>query len=272
MTRILEVALTGAASSWLADYACSQGVSEAEIVRRALQFYRDPAVWAGDAQGSNQECEGGWKTSSEEPRSFGRRALPPAMEMEAPAEAEVTVLSNSPAPCRRQLPPPAPPLETQVSLFPLARSPQGSPAEAPPFPSPVLLTPCIPAKKGGQREWPLSQTQLAAWEELFFDMDVLAVLRVAQGWLLSNHLKTYSGMKRFFYGWLVRAQNRGRYAKRSAVRQVSKRPTLKEVYGFESWDAWEAKLRGCLTPEELEQDLESLAELRAAWENRYGVG
>jgi len=271
MTRVLEIALKDSLFAWLADRASVEGVSEAEIVRRAIQRYREaPASPCWESSPPSPGL-GGWHLEASSPSTPAPYALSPG---EAPLDSErpieVTIVAASPAPLRRRLTPPEG--DIQAPLFQLAEKSEGRTAE-PWVPSaPVLVTPCIASKKGGPREWCLSQTQLAAWEELFFDMDVTAVLKVAQGWLLSNHLKTFSGMKRFFFNWLVRAQNRGKYPKRATTRKESERPTLMQVYGFASWEEWEEKLRGYLTPEELEVDLESLGDLRRAWEARYGLG
>lgn len=70
----------------------------------------------------------------------------------------------------------------------------------------------------GKGEWLLTAEKVAEWEESFPSMDVIAECRKARQWLLDNpdRRKTERGMPRFLGSWLARAQNSGKYERRSA--------------------------------------------------------
>jgi hypothetical protein len=121
-------------------------------------------------------------------------------------------------------------------------------------------------------QWPLPAALVAQWEETFPGMDVLGEARKAREWLLANHKKTYSGMRTFLLRWLCKAQDSGRFMRRAALPRSPRAAaqSLEEVYGFASWEAWEATLRQCFAGPELAQELGRLAELRARWEAGHG--
>jgi hypothetical protein len=142
----------------------------------------------------------------------------------------------------------------------------------------VLLFPCVASQRqrqGGEApsQWPLADELVGQWEETFPGMDVLGEARKAREWLLANHRKTYGGMKTFLFRWLCKAQDSGRFMRRTAGRReaAARGPrTLFEVHGFASWSEWEATLRQHFTERELDEELGRLAELRARWEAQHG--
>jgi len=75
--------------------------------------------------------------------------------------------------------------------------------------------------------WPLSVAQVTEWERLFPVVDVRGEMRKALAWLHANpgRRKTAKGMARFLVGWLTRAVDSGRTARRepSAGSAVSPR-------------------------------------------------
>ena len=81
-------------------------------------------------------------------------------------------------------------------------------------PDPVLTFPC----KGEDRQWTLNRGKVAEWEDAFPDMDVAAECRKALQWTRDNPTKrkTSRGMLKFLSGWLSRANDGGKYAKRDA--------------------------------------------------------
>lgn len=106
---------------------------------------------------------------------------------------------------------------------------EDAPSEPPPDePDPVLT---IEAIRG--ETWALTPELLAAWEDTYPGIDVLAEGRRARAWLDANptRRKTRRGMKRFLVNWLNRAQDRG--APRSS-RQLTAHErslaALEEVY------------------------------------------
>lgn len=71
-------------------------------------------------------------------------------------------------------------------------------------------------------EWQLTELAIAAYQEAFPGLDVLAEFRKAQLWCSNNagNRKTRSGMPRFLQSWLERAANRGSPAKAPAQRDI----------------------------------------------------
>lgn len=72
----------------------------------------------------------------------------------------------------------------------------------------VLEFPC----KGTIPTWKLTQTQVAKWQELFPDLDILRECRGALAWAEANAAKqkTHKGMPVFLVRWLSKAQNDGK--------------------------------------------------------------
>lgn len=78
---------------------------------------------------------------------------------------------------------------------------------SPPDAAALLTFPC----DGEPASWPLTQSQVAEWSDLYPSLDVLAECRGALAWVLAapSRRKTAGGMKRFIVGWLGRSQNKG---------------------------------------------------------------
>jgi hypothetical protein len=170
-------------------------------------------------------------------------------------------------------------------LFPALPEPGATGSSA--SPPPLLLFPCLPRRAGGPpQEWPLSAGQVAQWEETFPAMDVLGEARKARQWLLANHLKTLAGLKTFLFRWLCKAQDSGRFMRHDpgrsgrsggssgsggagALRSAAPR-TLLDVYGFASWEEWEALLREHFEGADLDQEMGNLGKIREKWEARHG--
>jgi hypothetical protein len=99
-------------------------------------------------------------------------------EVEVEAEAEVTQKASVPS-------------EKVVVRTPLAESPNGLPASAPPIGT--LL--CV----GEKKSWPLYQEKVDEWQQSYPGVNVVAELRKARQWLIDNptQRKTFKGMTRF---------------------------------------------------------------------------
>ena len=64
--------------------------------------------------------------------------------------------------------------------------------------------------KSEETIWELSLAQVAQWQEIYPDVDVMAECRHAWAWIDANpkKRKTARGMKHFLVGWLNRATPR----------------------------------------------------------------
>lgn len=73
--------------------------------------------------------------------------------------------------------------------------------------TPVARFPCV----GRETTWPLLDSQVQEWAELYPNLDVLDECRKALAWIQANqgHRKTAKGMPRFLVGWLNRSVERG---------------------------------------------------------------
>ena len=67
----------------------------------------------------------------------------------------------------------------------------------------------FPTTGAGPKEWTLAEDQIAAWQALYPQLDVLQQCRMAKAWIDVNHKKTAKGMPRFLVNWLNRAVARG---------------------------------------------------------------
>ena len=67
-------------------------------------------------------------------------------------------------------------------------------------------------------EWPVTQSDIDGWAELYPAVDILQELRKMRGWLDANPAKrkTKSGIRRFVNGWLAKEQDKGHPAQPSA--------------------------------------------------------
>ncbi len=161
-----------------------------------------------------------------------------------------------------------------------------------PEPPPVLVLPCRASRPGDSSSWGLSQLQVERWQVVFAGLDVLGEARKAEAWLHANpgRWKTPRGLARFLFSWLERANDGGRFARREGpagalgARRSGWNPgtdpppappplgSLREAYGRDSWEEWEAELRaGVDEPEALEKCLADLAKLRRRWEAKHAA-
>lgn len=71
--------------------------------------------------------------------------------------------------------------------------------------------PVIELTLNDKSEYPITQTKVDEWQELYPAVDVMQQLRNMKGWLDSNptRRKTKTGINRFITGWLSKEQNRG---------------------------------------------------------------
>ncbi|MEP7013076.1 MAG: hypothetical protein ABJC13_22370 [Acidobacteriota bacterium] len=155
----------------------------------------------------------------------------------------------------------------------------------------MLWLPCRASRAGDSAAWGLSQGQIERWQAVFPGLDVLGEARKAQAWLEANpgRWKTPRGIGRFLFSWLERANDGGRFGGREApagrggggwkpgIPGIDKpapppKGSLKEAYGRESFEEWEAELRaGIPEPEELAKCLRDLEAIRLGWEARHGA-
>ncbi len=168
----------------------------------------------------------------------------------------------------------------------------------PPEPAPVLRLPCRATRRGDPSSWGLSAEQVERWRVAFPGLDVIGEARKAEAWLQANpgRWKTPRGIARFLLSWLERANDRGGFGRHGAIAppaartgggwrpmgsmgrraEVPEMPaapkgSIREAYGRDSFEAWEAELRaGIDEPEELEKCLRDLAKLRVQWKASHG--
>jgi hypothetical protein len=281
VAKLLKVRV-GAGIARQLEIAClAEGIAAAEVVRRALYLYFNahpaeaPAAGALLAQSLGDAGDAAGVSADPEPEGLPEGPWEgPSRALEGPAAAPPSFSPPSS--------PPAPPL-TPPSLSPPAlfapRPPERPepPASAdPPDPPPVLVFPCLADRCHGATQWGLSPELLAGWEETFPGMDVVGEARKAREWLFANHRKTHRGMRAFLLRWLIKAQDSGRFMRRSerAAPGTPKRPepgSLQEAYGFASWEEWEAVLRQLFEGAVLDRELGRLAALRAKWEATHAA-
>ncbi|NLH00670.1 MAG: hypothetical protein GX488_02000, partial [Clostridiales bacterium] len=72
--------------------------------------------------------------------------------------------------------------------------------------------PVITLPLNDKTEYPVTQSQVDEWKELYPGIDVMQQLRNMKGWLSadSRRRKTRRGILRFITGWLAKEQDRGR--------------------------------------------------------------
>ncbi|MEK9723290.1 MAG: hypothetical protein VW405_07375 [Rhodospirillaceae bacterium] len=78
-------------------------------------------------------------------------------------------------------------------------------ASLPPPPDAVLLFPC----QGAEPSWPLTAPQVASWQQLYPDLDILAECRQALAYVTANGRKTARGMPAFLVNWFNRSARMG---------------------------------------------------------------
>lgn len=78
-------------------------------------------------------------------------------------------------------------------------------------PEPAAPVPFITLTLNDKSEFPITESQLAEWQELYPAVDIRQELRNMRGWCNSNPTKrkTRKGILRFVTSWLAREQNRG---------------------------------------------------------------
>ena len=86
-----------------------------------------------------------------------------------------------------------------------------APPKEPDMPAVITLT------LNDKSEYPVTQADVDAWQELYPAVDVMQQLRAMRGWIDANpqNRKTRAGIRRFVNGWLSKEQNRGGSAKTS---------------------------------------------------------
>jgi hypothetical protein len=289
--KMVKVRMAGFLLELLELEVAAEGVTAAEIVRRAVVLYFGGRPVISNVEESQKwPCQGPSEALSEPaaaPPSSSPPSSPPAPPLTPPSLSPPAQLARS---SRRAAPAgparPARPAKTRSgALFPDAPPPgppklSGPPAPpAPPTPPdtppPLLLFPCVADRQTGEAapQWPLTAPLVAQWEETFPDMDILGEARKAREWLLANHRKTYGGMRKFLVRWFCTAQNSGRFMRRAGPRRSAAGPqarSLEDVYGFASWEEWQETLRQYCDAGELAGELAKLAMIRAEWEARHG--
>jgi hypothetical protein len=78
---------------------------------------------------------------------------------------------------------------------------------APRSPKPIWTEAPVFPCAGNVPTWQPTIEQSEAWKSAYPAVDILAELRKAHAWLLSNNKKTAGGMPRFVHSWLSRATN-----------------------------------------------------------------
>ena len=73
-------------------------------------------------------------------------------------------------------------------------------------------------------EYPIFDKDIAAWKELYPNVDILQELRKMKGWLNSNHTrrKTKKGILKFVNAWLAKEQDKGGYRNESVIKIMKK--------------------------------------------------
>ncbi len=73
-------------------------------------------------------------------------------------------------------------------------------------------------------EYPIFDKDIAAWKELYPNVDILQELRKMKGWLNSNptRRKTKKGILKFVNAWLAKEQDKGGYRNESVIKIMKK--------------------------------------------------
>lgn len=110
----------------------------------------------------------------------------PALEVEEDKEIEIEEDNNS-------------------SIMPGAETTPAQPKAAVPS-SPVVISITLNDKS----EYPISESDVQAWKELYPAVDIMQELRKMKGWTDANpsKRKTMKGIKRFINGWLAKEQDK----------------------------------------------------------------
>lgn len=149
--------------------------------------------------------DGGWRNRRlETVRSLKqiRSKLGSKGGSQAQANRQANGRANGVASSKPPTPSPIPiPIPVSISKEVASATSAASAAEA----TPALLTfPC----RGKVSAWPLTQSQVDQWRDLYPGLDVPAECRKALAWLQPRDKKTAGGMERFLVGWLNRAADR----------------------------------------------------------------
>ncbi len=72
----------------------------------------------------------------------------------------------------------------------------------------LLTFPVVDSAHRASGDWPLTDTQVSDWNEMFPRLDGPAECAKARAWILANQTrrKTPKGMPRFLVNWLLRAE------------------------------------------------------------------
>jgi uncharacterized protein YdaU (DUF1376 family) len=94
-------------------------------------------------------------------------------------------------------------LRSVLELTKVGSEPSGLESVAPPAVIKIPLT--------GKAEFPITQTMIDEWANLYQSVDILQTLREIRGWNLANptRRKTKSGILRHVNAWLAKEQNHG---------------------------------------------------------------
>ena len=85
---------------------------------------------------------------------------------------------------------------------------------------PVALMPTNKHNTKGE-EYPVTQSQIDEWQEVYPAVNCLAEVKQARLWLKANPAKrkTYGGMAKFLNSWMARQQNKGGSSAHGAITQ-----------------------------------------------------
>jgi hypothetical protein len=288
--KLVKVRVKGFLAQELDRNAEAEDVTTAEIIRRAMSHYFLEMALICNVAGSKERP---FSAPSAAPPSSPPPSSPPAPPLTPPSLSPPAPLVPPFGPAEPAEPaeigePSEPALsgpaiaDLPVSDLPLPAPPgdsgflfaEAGPAEPPAAPAPLLLFPCVAdARSGRAAEWALTVELVAQWEETFPGMDVVGEARRAREWILANHRKTHGGMRSFLLRWLSKAQDSGRFMRRAAAARPAPGTgprTVMDIYGFASWEEWEAVLREHFKGRELDQELGNLAKIRTRWEEKHG--
>lgn len=108
-------------------------------------------------------------------------------------------------------------------------------ADKPPLPPPVETVsgpPVFTLPLNDGSDYPIFETQVREWEELYPSVDIMQQLRNMKGWLSGNKTrrKTKRGILKFITGWLAREQDRGgHYSGNGFSETLKPKKTFEEI-------------------------------------------
>jgi len=128
--------------------------------------------------------------------------------------------------------PPIPDINTYINtnketdIIDSAQEQDSEQKENPPLDEEPIIT--LPLNTG--EEYPIFQSNINTFEELYPAVDILQAVRAMKGWLLTNKRKrkTKRGIDRFINSWLSREQDKGG---NKSVTEISQNEDTKELKG-----------------------------------------